>query len=116
MVILLVIFTSKSIAGVNPRIATGLMTSGASWTTYSGVAFERWFTALGATKARPARSATHGSSSGAMPPAWATCWNRSPMACGRFCWTPDVRRLLLVWHLGPALAIFDRAFPARAGG
>jgi len=43
----------EAIRKTDPRIAIGLMTAGASWTTYSGQAFERWFTVLGATKARP---------------------------------------------------------------
>ncbi len=44
---------ARSIAAVDPRIVTGLMTAGPAWTTYSGQAFERWFPALQATKARP---------------------------------------------------------------
>ncbi len=43
----------NAIRRTDPKIAIGLMTAGAGWTTYSGQAFERWFTALGATKARP---------------------------------------------------------------
>jgi hypothetical protein len=44
---------AASILAVNPRIATGLMTAGPGWTTYSGQAFARWFPALKAVKARP---------------------------------------------------------------
>jgi hypothetical protein len=43
----------NAIRKTDPKIAIGLMTAGAGWTTYSGQAFGRWFTALGATKARP---------------------------------------------------------------
>lgn len=42
-----------AIRRVDSRIKTGLMTAAAEWTTYSGQAFDRWFPALGATKARP---------------------------------------------------------------
>lgn len=41
-----------AIHGVSPAIATGLMTTGFDFVTYSGQ-FTGWFTALGAAKARP---------------------------------------------------------------
>lgn len=44
---------AAAIRGVDPKIATGLMTCGPGWTTYSGQALDRWFAALGATRARP---------------------------------------------------------------
>ena len=43
----------KAIRQANPEVQTGLMTCGFSWTTYSGPAFDRWFRALGARRARP---------------------------------------------------------------
>jgi len=44
---------AEAICRAAPDVATGLMTAGPGWTTYSGVAFGRWFRALRATKARP---------------------------------------------------------------
>lgn len=44
---------AAAIHEVDPRITIGKMSCGPGWTTYSGQAFDRWFTALGATKARP---------------------------------------------------------------
>lgn len=44
---------AKVVRAVEPGIATGLMHAGPAWTTYSGLAFGRWFRALGATKSRP---------------------------------------------------------------
>ncbi len=44
---------AEAVQKVDKKIALGLMTAGASWTTYTGQAFGRWFTALKATKARP---------------------------------------------------------------
>jgi hypothetical protein len=42
-----------AIHAVDPAIITGLMTAGPGWTTYNGVAFDRWHRALKATKCRP---------------------------------------------------------------
>ena len=44
---------AAAIHEVGPKIVIGKMSAGPGWTTYSGQAFERWFTALQATKARP---------------------------------------------------------------
>lgn len=43
----------SALHATDPALATGLMTAGPGWTTYTGMAFDRWTTALGATKARP---------------------------------------------------------------
>ena len=44
---------AAAVRSVDSGIALGLMTNGPAWTTYSGMGFEQWFTALHATKARP---------------------------------------------------------------
>jgi hypothetical protein len=43
----------EAIHDTNPRVQTGMMTLGMDYTGYSGTAYERWFKALRATKARP---------------------------------------------------------------
>ena len=47
---------AAAIHEVNPGIVIGKMSCGPGGTTYSGQAFERWYTALRATKARPGGS------------------------------------------------------------
>ncbi|MHB1296873.1 MAG: hypothetical protein ACYC4R_18015 [Anaerolineae bacterium] len=49
----LLIEVGDAVRRIDPHIAMGLMTTGAGRTTYAGQAFDRWFAALGATKARP---------------------------------------------------------------
>ncbi len=44
---------ARAVREVDPGIAIGKMSCGPAWTTYSGQALDRWFGALGATKARP---------------------------------------------------------------
>ncbi len=44
---------AAAIHQVDPQILIGKMSTGVGWTTYSGQALERWYTALHATKARP---------------------------------------------------------------
>jgi hypothetical protein len=44
---------AAAIHAVDPAIITGLMTAGPGWTTYNGVAFDRWLRALRAGKCRP---------------------------------------------------------------
>ena len=43
----------EAIRDVDPGIATGLMTAGPGWTTYSGQDIPAWLTALDATRIRP---------------------------------------------------------------
>ena len=49
----LLVEIKDAIRVVNPRIVTGLMTAGVSWSSYNGPDFPLWFGALDATKARP---------------------------------------------------------------
>jgi hypothetical protein len=42
-----------AILGVDPRIKTGFMTQHQGWSTFNGMSFSGWFSALGAGKGRP---------------------------------------------------------------
>jgi len=50
---LLLIELKDAVRAVDPKLVTGLMTAGPSWSSYNGPDFPLWFGALDATKARP---------------------------------------------------------------